>query len=72
LGSVHWSGGNSLTERFGRADRKSLRAPGARFAGGVVIGESGLGLCCDTQLQTRIESDDRQYSAPTSVRYPEQ
>lgn len=61
-GSVHWSGGNSLTERSGRADRKSLRAPGARLAGGVVIGESGLGLCCDTPLQTRIESDDRQYS----------
>jgi hypothetical protein len=41
VGSVHRSGGNSLMERFGRADRKSLRAPGARLAGGVVIGESG-------------------------------
>jgi len=71
-GSVQWSGGNALTELFGRADRKGLRAPGARLAGGLVIGQSGPGLCCDTQLQTRIESDDRQYPAPTSGRYPEQ
>jgi hypothetical protein len=39
-GSVHWPGVSFLTERFGRADRKSQRAPGARWAGGVVIGES--------------------------------
>jgi hypothetical protein len=42
-GSVHGDGVNSLTERFGRADRKSQRAPGARPAGGVVIGESRQG-----------------------------
>ena len=29
-----------LTKRFGRADRKSQRAPGARSAGGAAIGES--------------------------------
>ena len=42
-GSVHGGGVNSLMERFGRADRKSQRAPGARSAGGVVIGESRQG-----------------------------
>jgi hypothetical protein len=41
VGSAYRSGGNSLTERFGRADRKGLGAPGARSAGGVVIGASG-------------------------------
>ena len=43
LGSVHGDGVNSLSERFGRADRKSQRAPRARSAGGVVIGESRQG-----------------------------
>jgi hypothetical protein len=36
-------GVNALTERFGRADRKGQRAPGARSAGGVVDADDRQG-----------------------------
>jgi hypothetical protein len=42
-GSVHGDGVNALTERFGRADRKGQRAPGARSAGGVVDADDRQG-----------------------------
>lgn len=36
-GSAHWSGGNSMTARFGRADRRRLRAPGGQSWCPVIV-----------------------------------
>ena len=59
----------SLTERFGRADRQSQRAPGARLAGemvdandrqgGAVRRNPARGLIRAQTIQVRFKYDDQ-------------